>query len=207
MIEQHHGAIPYVLLHLAGLYDDATLAPTLAHQVARIYERDLESHVYPGDLRTGQSMVHSEDMCAAFRLVVDRRASLPAAATVLIGEPDPPGYGELQDQIGTLIHGEDWTTLRIPAPVAAAGAWVQDKVLPHLPSALGGGEPFVRPFMAMEASDHYALDITLARDLLGWAPRHRLSATIPLIVEKLKRDPKAWYEANKVEPLPEAGRP
>lgn len=204
VIRERHGAIPYVLLHLAGLYDDETLAPTQAHQVARIYERDLESHVYPGDLETGQSMVHKEDLCAAFRLVVDKRASLPAATTILIGEPDPPGYGALQDQLGELIHGEEWTTIRIPATVAAAGAWVQDKVMPHLPAALGGGKPFIRPFMAIEASDHYALDITLARDLLGWAPKHRLSATLPLIVAKLKRNPTAWYKSNNVEPLPEA---
>lgn len=204
VIQERHGAIPYVLLHLAGLYDDETLAPTQAHQVARIYERDFESHVYPGDLETGQSMVHKEDLRTAFRLVVDKRASLPVASTILIGEPDPPGYGALQDQLGELIHGEEWTTMRIPAPVAAAGAWVQDKVMPHLPAALGGGKPFIRPFMAMEASDHYALDITLARDLLGWAPKHRLSATLPLIVAKLKRDPAAWYKANKIGTPPEA---
>lgn len=204
MIEERHGAIPYVLLHLAGLYDDETLAPTQAHQAARIYERDLESHVYPGDLGTGQSMVHRDDLRAAFRRVVDRRATLPTATTILIGEPDPPGYGELQDRLGQLIHDEEWTTIRIPATVAAAGAWVQDKVMPHLPAALGGGEPFVRPFMAMAASDHYALDITLARDLLGWAPKHRLMTTLPLIVAGLKRDPAGWYKANKVEPAPKA---
>lgn len=204
VIQERHGAIPYVLLHLAGLYDDETLAPTQAHQVARIYEREFESHLYPGNLETGQSMVHREDLRAAFRRVVDRRASLPAAATILIGEPDPPGYGALQDQLGELIHGEDWTTIRIPATFAAVGAWVQDKVMSHLPSGWGGGAPFIRPFMAMEASDHYALDITLARDLLGWAPMHRLSATLPLIVAKLKRDPEAWYKANKIEPVYEA---
>ena len=70
--------------------------------------------------------------------------------------------------------------------------------------ALGGGKPFIRPFMAMEASSHYALDITLARDLLGWAPRHRLLSTLPEIVARLKRDPKGWYKANKIEPSPEA---
>jgi nucleoside-diphosphate-sugar epimerase len=203
VIRDHHGAIPYVLLHLAGVYDDETLVPTMAQQVARIYERDLESHVYPGDLDTGQSMLHVDDLAAAFRLTVDKRAELPRTTTILVGEPDPPGYAVLQDRIGELIHGEEWTTLRVPAVAAAAGAWVQDKVMPHLPKALGGGKPFIRPFMAMEASSHYALDITLARDLLDWAPGHRLLSTLPEIVAKLKRDPKGWYKANKIEPPPE----
>ena len=198
VIEERHGAIPYVLLHLAGLYDDETLVPTVAHQIARIHDRDVESHVYPGNLNTGQSMVHQEDLRAAFRLVVDRRGSLAHAATILIGEPDPPGYARLQDRIGQLIHGEHWSTIRVPATLAAAGAWAQDKILPHLPKAIGGGEAFIRPFMAMEASDHYALNISLARDLLDWAPKHRLLTTLPQIIATLKRDPKAWFKANKI---------
>lgn len=200
VIRTDHGAIPYVLLHLAGLYDDRTMVPTLAHQIARIYEGDLESHVYPGNLQTGQSMVHRSDLSDAIRRVIARRAFLPAATTILIGEPDPPGYGDLQDRLGELLHGEKWATLRIPATIAAAGAWVQEKLAPHLPKALGGGKSFIRPFMALEASDHYALDITRARDLLGWSPKHRLVDTLPQIVAALKQDPEAWYKANKIDP-------
>lgn len=200
VIRRDHGAIPYVLLHLAGVYDDTRQIPTLAHQIARIFQRDLESHVYPGSLDAGQSVVHSEDLADAFRRAVDRRADLPEAATILIGEPDAIGYGHLQDRLGELIHGEEWTTIRIPAAAAAAGAWVQEKLLPHLPESMGGGKPFIRPFMAMEASDNYALDITHARDLLGWAPKHRLLDELPAIVAKLEHDPKAWYEANGIEP-------
>lgn len=203
VIEERHGAIPYVLLHLAGVYNGDVVVPTLAHQIARIYERDLESHLYPGNLKTGQSMLHLEDLRDAFRRTVDRRASLPTAATILIGERDPIGYDALQDRIGELLWGEDWTTLRIPVALAAAGAWAQDKVLPHLPKSMGGGKAFVRPFMAWEANDHYALDITRAKELLGWAPRYRLGDTLPLIIDKLKRDPEAWFKANKVSPPPE----
>jgi hypothetical protein len=43
---------------LAGLYDDHTAVPTLAHQIARIYERDMHSHLYSGNLEAGQSLVH-----------------------------------------------------------------------------------------------------------------------------------------------------
>ena len=57
-IAQAHGRIPYVLLHLAGLYDDQNVVPTLAQQIARIYERNLQSHLYAGDPAAGQSMLH-----------------------------------------------------------------------------------------------------------------------------------------------------
>ncbi|HUG46736.1 MAG TPA: NAD(P)-dependent oxidoreductase, partial [Sphingomicrobium sp.] len=46
VIAQEHGDIPYVLLRLAGLYDDETAVPSFAHQIARIYERDFRSHLY-----------------------------------------------------------------------------------------------------------------------------------------------------------------
>jgi nucleoside-diphosphate-sugar epimerase len=58
VIRDEHQAIPYVLLHLAGLYDDRSAVPTLAQQIARIYERDLKSHFYAGDTHTGQALLH-----------------------------------------------------------------------------------------------------------------------------------------------------
>ena len=201
VIRRDHGDIPYVLLHIAGLYDDDTIVPAVAHQIARIYERDLESHVYSGDLDAGRAMVHKDDLASAFRLTIDRREALPPEATILIGEPDPIGYGALQDQLGELLFGRAWMTLRVPASIAAAGAAIQDVVQPHLSERLGGGrEPFLRPYMMTQASDHYALDVTRARDLLGWEPGHRLADTLPTIVATLKRDPVGWYKANKLDP-------
>lgn len=200
VIRAEHGVTPYVLFHLAGLYDAKTVVPTLAHQISRIRERSMEGHLYPGNRDTGQSMVHHVDMADAFRRAVDRRTSLPAESVILVGEADPPGYAALQDQLGELLHGEDWATLRVPQGIAAAGAWLEEKIVPHLPEKLGGGKaPFVRPFMAWQGSDHYALDIGRAADLLGWAPAHHLTAILPEIIAGLKRDPEAWYKANKID--------
>jgi nucleoside-diphosphate-sugar epimerase len=53
VIRAEHGDIPCVLLHLAGLYDEQTSVPTLANQIARIYERDLQSHLYSGSTLVG----------------------------------------------------------------------------------------------------------------------------------------------------------
>ncbi|HEU5285339.1 MAG TPA: NAD-dependent epimerase/dehydratase family protein [Sphingomicrobium sp.] len=214
VIRAEHGDIPYVLLHLAGLYDDETAVPTLSNQIARIYERDLQSYLYSGSTRVGQSMVHRDDMLDAFQRAIDRRADIPPGTVILVGEEEAPGYASLQDEIGYLVHGaDDWPTLRLPKPAAAAGAWVQDKLEPLVPDALDQGEkPFVKPFMVALADDHYELDIARARKLLGWTPRHRIKDTLPKIIAALKRDPKAWYEKNGLTPPPlvteaqEAGR-
>lgn len=204
-IRAEHGRIPYVLLRLAGLYDEKTSVPTLANQIARIHLRDLQSHFYSGSTFVGQSMVHREDMLDAFRRTVDRRKQIPSGTAILIGEPEAMGYDALQDELGYLIHGvEDWPTLRIPKAAAAAGAWAQEKLEPVVPDAIDQGEPpFVKPFMVRMADDHYELDITRAHKLLGWTPRHRLKDRLPEIVRTLKADPVAWYEANGITPPPD----
>lgn len=203
-IAEDHGRIPYVLLRLAGLYDERTSVPTLANQIARIHGRDFQSHFYSGSTRAGQAMVHREDMLDAFRRTVDRRKELPPDIAILIGEPEAIGYETLQDELGYLIHGaEDWPTLRLPKAAAAVGAWAQDKLEPVIPDALDQGErPFIKPFMVAMADDHYELDITRARELLGWEPRHRLKDRLAGMIEVLKEDPTAWYEANAITPPP-----
>ena len=200
VLREAHGHIPSVVLRLAGVYDTQTMVPTMAQQMARIYERDLQSHPYAGSLLVGQSALHREDMLAALRLAVDRRAQLPSGTELLIGEADAVGYEVLQDTLGALMHGEqDWLTLRVPKPLAAAGAWVQGHLEPVVPDAIDGGEvPFIRPFMVAMADDHYALDIRRARDMLGWEPRHRLADELPSMVASLKADPAGWYAANGV---------
>lgn len=199
-ISAERGAMSVVFLHLAGMYDQCTSVPTFANQIARIYERDLQSHFYSGDTRAGQAMIHREDLIDAFVRTVERRARLSGETTILVGEEEAIGYADLQDRLGCLIHGEDeWETIRVPAIAAAAGAWVQDKAEPLVPDAIDQGErPFIQPFMTRMASDHYALDTGKARKLLGWQPQHRLANELPAIVAALKDDPAGWYEANRI---------
>lgn len=203
-IRECHGDIPYVLLHLAGLYDDGSAVPTLSHQIARIYERDPKAHAYSGPLETGQAFIHQDDMVDAFVRAVDRREELPSDATILIGESDAVSYGDMQTLLAREIHGEEeWETLSIPKPLAAAGSWIEIKSEPVVPDDFDQGEkPFIRPFMVDMADDHYEVDTTLARHLLGWTPRHDIRSSIPGMVENLKRDPAAWYARNGITPPP-----
>jgi nucleoside-diphosphate-sugar epimerase len=202
VIEEEHGGIPYVMLRLAGVYDESSMVPTLAQQMARIYDRSTQSYFYAGNRLVGQSMVHREDMLDAFVRAVDRRGELPPDTAILIGEPEAMGYDALQDDLGYLIHGAtSWPTLRVPKPIAAAGVWAQDKLEPIIPDAFDQGEdPFIKPFMVFMADDHYAIDINRARNLLGWEPAHRLKDMLPAMVAELKRDPGGWYKRNKVTP-------
>ncbi|EDL48039.1 hypothetical protein ED21_29371 [Erythrobacter sp. SD-21] len=195
-------AMPYAILRLAGVYDSESAVPTLSQQIARIYERSFQSHLYAGPLNAGQSMLHRDDMVEAMQLVIDKRGTLPPDAEILIGEPFALGYDDLQDRIGTLIHGEEeWATIKVPTPLAKLGAWAQNKAEPVVPDAIDQGEkPFIQPFMIDMADDHYALDTKRAESWLGWRPKHRLEDELPAIVASLKRDTLGWYRRNGITP-------
>ncbi len=186
-IEAEHGPVPSVLLRIAGVYTDMCDSIPLAHQIQRIYERRLTSHVYPGDTARGQSFVHVDDVVEAIRLTIEKRAQLPGLVAILIGEPETYSYDQLQREIALLIHGEDdWRTEEIPKIIARTGAWIQDSIP-------GIEEPFIKPWMIDLADDHYELDISRARQLLGWAPHHRLIDALPRMIGELKADPEHWY--------------
>ncbi|MBI1355749.1 MAG: NAD-dependent epimerase/dehydratase family protein [Acidobacteria bacterium] len=188
LICEERGDIPAVLLRIAGVYDDRCHSIPLAHQIQRIYERQITSRLYSGETAHGQAFLHTDDLVDAIELAVDARASLPPELPVLLGEPNVLSYDELQHTLGRLIHGESWETHEVPSPLAKAGAWLQD----HIP----GQDPFVKPWMIDRANDHYAIDISRARKLLDWEPKRSLREALPKMVEVLKADPGQWYEDN-----------
>ncbi|MBI2723706.1 MAG: NAD(P)-dependent oxidoreductase [Chloroflexi bacterium] len=194
VIRDGRGVIPAVLLRISGVYDDMGHSIPLAHQIQRINERDLTSRVYSGSTAHGQSFLHMDDLVDAIDRVVERRADLPNELPLLIGEPDALSYDELQHTMARLVHGSSSETVEIPgalAPLAKAGAWMLD----HVP----GQDSFIKPWMIDRANDHYALDITRARTLLGWEPKRSLRETLPKMIAALKTDPVTWYRENDLE--------
>lgn len=198
LIRDERGEIPAVLLRISGIYDDLCHSIPLAHQIQRIFEQQFTSRIYSGSTSHGQSFMHMDDLVDSIALVVERRSQLPPEVPVLLGEPEPLSYDELQHTFARLIHGEELETLEVPgplAPLAKAGAWVMEK--------LPGADPFIKPWMIDRANDHYALDITRARTLLGWEPKRSLRGTIPKMIAALKADPLGFYRENDLELTPE----
>lgn len=191
LIREKRGNIPAVLLRLAGVYDEKGHSIPISHQVQRIYEKQFTSHFYSGDTSHGNVFLHIDDLLNALEQTVERRKTLPEEIAINIGEPETPSYEELQDKIGKLIHGEeDWETFEVPKSIAKAGAWSMDLF----------GDPFIKPWMIDRADDHFELDISRAKELLDWEPKHSLMDSLPAMIENLKADPKAWYKQNKLDP-------
>ena len=150
LVHAKRGNIPIVVLRIAGVYRDTCDSIPLAHQMQRIYERQLTSKLYPGDISHGQAFVHLDDVLDAFRQVVERRKELPPETTMIVGEPETLSYDELQRAFGRLIYEEEWETREISKAMAKAGAWVEDHVPFH--------DAFIKPWMIDLADDHYELE-------------------------------------------------
>lgn len=191
LIERERGKIPAAILRIAGVYNEWGRAVPIAQQMKRIYEKELESYFFPGDDDHGQSMVHLDDVVSCIESVVERRSELSGVEKFLIGEPDVMSYEELQDQIGELLHGKEWPSIRIPKPIAKFGA----KLKQELPN----NDDFIQPWMIDLADQDYRIDITKAQTRLSWFPRHSLRATLPQIARRLVDDTHRWYEENGLQ--------
>jgi len=193
VIHEQREGIPAVSLRIAGVYTDFCNSIPLSRQIQRIHEKRLTAQVYPGDTTHGQAFVHLDDVADAFDRTVQRRDTLPEDVPILIGEPQTFAYDTIQRRLAKLLHDRtDWDTEEIPKAMAKAGAWVQGQVP-------GVEDPFIKPWMIDLADDHYELDITRARELLGWEPARSLLETLPKMVEALRRDPTEWYDAHGIE--------
>lgn len=192
LIAEERGDIPSVILRLAGVYDEDCRAAFIAQQIARIFEELPTAYLFTGDISSGQPYLHRDDLVEAIRRTVDRRAELPEETVLLIGEEETPSYDEMQKRIGRLIHGKEWRTLALPKGMTQLGAWMQDEVLDE--------DTYIKSWMVENSDDHYELDTSRARRLLGWEPKHSLTGTLPEMIRRLKQDPTDWYQKNKLDP-------
>jgi len=194
VIHAERRKISAVILRIAGVYNDLCNSIPLAQQIQRFYEHDITAYLFPGEVTAGrQAFVHNEDVLDSIMLAVARRKELPPEVTLLIGESESPSYDELQRIFGHLIHGSEWKTHSLPKLAAKVGAWAQEKLPLNRP-------PFIKPWMIDLATDNFELDITRARTILGWVPKHSVRDTLPKMIPALKADPLAWYRENEIKP-------
>lgn len=191
-IALHRKNIPVVNLRIAGVYDDSCHSIPLSQHIARIYECQFSSMLFPGDASHGQTFIHLQDLITAFKLLIEKRATLPSVETLILGEENVTTYKELQHTIGRLTNDISWPTIRVPKMFARSGAFMLGK-MPLI------REPFIKPWMIDFADDHYDVDLTKVRNQLSWTPRRNLFNLIPGMIAKLKADPDKWYQEHKIK--------
>lgn len=195
VIREEHGNIPYVIIRIAGCYDDTCNCVPISQHMSRIYEKQLASTVFPGNSSNGVPYTHFDDLTEMILLLLNRRKEIPKDLVLLCCEEDSITYRDLQTEFGRLIHGvKKWPMFWVPKWFAKMGSWVQNNT-PFMP------KPFIKPWMVDLADDNYQFSMERAKEILGWTPKHSLRNTLPKLVENMKADPVAWYKRHKI-PLP-----
>jgi len=189
VINDLHGDIPAVVMRIAGCYDDLCHSIPIAHNIQRIYQHEVDAHLYPGNVTHGNPFLHLEDLTDAIQLAITKRNELPNPFVVIIGEDKTMSYADLQNAISEILEHKDYHVYRVPKWLAKDGAWVENR-LPFF------NDNFIQPWMIDMADDHYALDISCAEKHLGWRPKHYIGTSLPVMMELLKTDPVQWYEEN-----------
>lgn len=189
ILHEKRNNIPVLNLRIAGIYNDEGNSIPIAHHIQRIYEKELTSHLYPGDVTHGNPYLHLNDLISAISKAIEKRKSLPSEIIINLGEPDTMSFMELQQTIAELIYRKKWKTIVIPKWFAKAGAWIQNIF----------ANSFIKPWMIDMADDHMEIDISKANEILDWKPEHSLRKTLPKIIASLKADPGKWYKKNKLK--------
>lgn len=195
VIREECGNIPYVIVRIAGCYDEECNCIPLAQHMSRIYEKQLASYVFPGNANNGVPYTHFDDLTDMVLLMIEKRKELPKDLTLLCCEEDSVSYRDLQTAFGKLLYNKDkWPMIYVPKWFAKFGAWVQNN-LPFFP------KPFIKPWMVDLADDNYEFSMEKARRVLNWSPKRSLKQTLPAMVANLKANPVAWYKRHHM-PVP-----
>jgi nucleoside-diphosphate-sugar epimerase len=130
-----------------------------------------------------------------------------------IYERKPPSQGVPAD----ISHGQSFVHLDDVAEAVALSVTRRGRLPAETPILIG--EPECPSYAELEQTlgelihgeawetlpnvrtdEHYELDISRARLLLGWKPLRSLRASLPRMVDALKADPHGFYRVNQLEP-------
>lgn len=189
VLHEHRGKIPVAILRMAGVYSEEGNSIPITNQIQRIYEKQFSARLYPANTAHGSTYVHLDDLVNSIVKTIEKRKELPPETVLNIGDDETLSYQELQDIISTEILGKTQEIIHIPKWFAKAGAFMQNLF----------GKAFIKPWMIDLADDHFEMDSSKAKKLLGWQPKYGLRNTLPKMIKKLKDDPEKFYQANKLE--------
>lgn len=188
VMHEKRGKIPVVMMRIAGLYSETGDSIPVTNQIQRIYEKQISARLYPANTAHGSTYVHRDDVINSIVLAIEKRKDLPQETILNIGDDETLSYQELQDIISTEIHGKKSKIIHIPTWFAKFGAFMQNLF----------GKAFIKPWMIDLADDHFEMDSSKAKKLLGWKPKHGLRDTLPVMIKKLKDHPKKFYQENNL---------
>jgi UDP-glucose 4-epimerase len=189
VLHDQRGKIPVVIMRMAGVYSEDGNSIPITNQIQRIYEKQISARLYPSNTAHGSTYVHLNDLVEAIVKTIEKRKELPPEVVLNIGDDETLSYKQLQDIISKEVNGTEKEIIKIPKWFAKTGAFMLNLF----------GKAFIKPWMIDLADDHFEMDSSKAKKMLGWQPKHSLRDTLPKMIKKLKDNPQEFYKVNKLK--------
>lgn len=190
VIHDNRGKIPTVIMRISGVYDDECHSIPISQQITRIFEKQATAGLYSGNITHGSCYMHMDDLVNAMCLCFEKRKDLPKECILEMGEDQTFSYDYLQRAISKKLLGKEIKTYRVPKFIAKLGAIFLSIFT----------KSFIKPWMIDLADDHYDLDVSKAKKLLGWKLSHSLATDLPVMLDRMLQDPGKWYKKNGLTP-------
>ena len=188
-LREKRGTIPFLILRISGVYNQKCNSIQITNQIQSIYEKQITARLYPAHTSHGSTYVHLNDLVDAIAKTIEKRKDLSPETILNIGDDETLSYQELQDIISTTVNGKKIEIIHISKWFAKAGAFIENLF----------GKAFIKPWMIDLADDHFELDSSKAKKILGWQPQHSLRNTLPEMIKNLKENPEIFYKENKLK--------
>lgn len=189
VLHEQRGKIPVVNLRIAGVYSEQGNSIPITNQIQRIYQKQITARLYPANTEHGSTYIHLDDLVDSIVKTIEKRKELPPEIVMNIGDDETLSYKELQNIISAELYNKNSEIIHIPIWFAKMGAFMQNLF----------GKAFIKPWMIDLADDHFEMDSSKAKKLIGWKPQHGLRNTLPKMIKKLKDDPEKFYKVNKLK--------
>lgn len=195
IIESRAWPQPRVELVLAAVYTPWCELVPLYQQIERVRRRSLEAFFYPGPVARGLTYAHVDDVAETFRRAIEVYSGVKGVHRLLVGEEEPVTYEFIHRVASERMLGMPIPTVRIPKAWARAGAALLSQI-----SRWRSQRRFIQPWMVRFAGEHFEFDIEATKRILGWTPKHALSAELFAICDRAMHDPQQWRRRNEARP-------
>lgn len=192
VIRKYRKDIPTVILRISGVYDDDCHSIPISNHIQRVFEKKITSHFFPGDTSHGAAFTHMDDLIDLMENAVNMRRELPKHVVALVGEDETMSMREMQNTISNIFYQKNSCIIRIPRLLAQIGSWVEC----HIPFM---EKPFIRPWMIRLADEHFELNISKAKKLFKWEPKHSIRNFLNRMCHDLLKNPEQWYKKNNLK--------
>ena len=181
-----------VELVFAGVYSDACELVPLFNYIENFRKRKFLRFFFPGDPKHGLTYVHLSDACDAIIATMQAQNLVGAGqhTRIFIAEEKPVSYHHIAKTTTSLLH-QSFLLVTVPKFVALIGAFFL-----YLIEKNG----FLKPWMIQYADEHYEMDVSKAKQLIGWKPFRSLKSCLPSMLEIARDRPQDWLRANEKRP-------